>query len=310
VLLANEDLLGMLIFLVVFLGLCGLALLMSWWLNGDKRRALARLRGLSPGSERPSDRPGLALSALPKLGALLVPASSLQQERLRKRLIQAGYYGPQAPALFLAVRLLLALICPLLAAGLPWLLGVGPVRWLMFAAVTGLGAGLLVPGLWLDAQRRRRLKVLRQGLPDALDMLVLCVEGGVSLNAALQRVTAELRVAYPLLGAELDIAMREMQLGLSAGEAITKLGDRCDLEELRQLGAMLLQSERFGTSVVKALRIYGDTCRQERQQYAEELAQKAAVKILFPTLLCIFPAIFVVVLGPAAFQIAKMFAGK
>jgi tight adherence protein C len=106
----------------------------------------------------------------------------------------------------------------------------------------------------------------------------------------------------------MNIVQREIQLGLSAGEAFKKLGDRCDLDEMRNLASVLLQSERFGASVVKALRIHADSCRLERQQRAEEMAQKAAVKILFPTLLCIFPAIFIVVLGPAAYQIANMFS--
>src|SRR5439155_20687801 len=107
-------------------------------------------------------------------------------------------------------------------------------------------------------------------------------------------------------GGELDIIQREMQMGLSCGEAMKKFAGRCDLEEVRNLASVLLQSERFGAGVVKALRIHADTARQERQQRAEEVAQKAAVKILFPTLLCIFPAIFIVILGPAAYQIAGM----
>jgi tight adherence protein C len=140
-------------------------------------------------------------------------------------------------------------------------------------------------------------------LPDALDMLVLCVEGGVSLPQAVQRVTTELHEAHPLLGTEMDIVQREMLLGLSVGEALRKFGQRADLEDVRTLASVLLQNERYGASVARALRIHADTLRQQRQQRAEEQAQKAAVTILFPTLVCIFPAIFIVILGPAAFQI-------
>jgi tight adherence protein C len=137
-------------------------------------------------------------------------------------------------------------------------------------------------------------------------MLVLCVEGGVSMTSAMQRVASELQTAHPVLGAELNILLREMQMGLSAGAAMKKLAERCDLEEVHNLASVLLQSERFGAGVVKALRLHADMARQERQQKAEEMAQKAAVKIIFPTLLCIFPAIFIVILGPAAYQIAGM----
>src|SRR5262249_660115 len=107
----------------------------------------------------------------------------------------------------------------------------------------------------------------------------------------------------------MNIVQREMQLGLTAGEALKKFGERCNLEEVRSLSSVLLQSERFGASVVKALRVHADSFRLERQQRAEEMAQKAAVKILFPTLVCIFPAIFIVILGPAARQIAGIFSG-
>jgi tight adherence protein C len=139
-------------------------------------------------------------------------------------------------------------------------------------------------------------------------MLVLCLEGGISLTGAMQRVTAELQSAHPLLGAEMDLVQREMMLGVSVGDRLEKLGARTDLEEMRNLAAVIVQSERFGSSVVRALRIHADTLRQQRQQRAEELAQKAAVKILFPTLLCIFLAIFIVILGPAAFQILAIFS--
>jgi tight adherence protein C len=137
---------------------------------------------------------------------------------------------------------------------------------------------------------------------------VLCVEGGISLTAALQHVTLELHRAHPGLAGEMEVVQHEMLLGKTAGEAVQKFGERCDLEEVRTLASVLLQNERYGVSVARALRIHADGMRQQRRQRAEEQAQKAAVKILFPTLLCIFPAIFLVVLGPAAFRILAVFA--
>ena len=128
------------------------------------------------------------------------------------------------------------------------------------------------------------------------------------MTAAFQRVTGEVLLVHPLLGEEMSMMQREIQLGLSTGEALKKMGERCGLDDVRELASVLLQSERYGASVVKALRMHADSWRAERQQRIEELAQKAAVKILFPTLLCIFPAIFIVLLGPAAFQMATLFA--
>ena len=194
-----------------------------------------------------------------------------------------------------------------LSVGLVSLGSLSPMR-AVFAGVLGLGLGMIAPGLWLDYRKNKRQNSLRRALPDALDMLVLCVEGGVSLTGGMQRMTAELHSAHPLLASEMELVQREMLMGVSAGDGLQKLGVRTDLEELRNLASVIVQSERYGTSVVKALRIHADTLRQQRQQRAEEMAQKAAVKILFPTLLCIFPAIFIVILGPAAFQILAIFS--
>ncbi len=169
-------------------------------------------------------------------------------------------------------------------------------------------AGVLAPGLWLDKQKKKRQTDIRRALPDALDLLVVCVEAGLSLPAALVRVTKELRTAYPMLSMELIIVHREVQLGHSTGEALRRFADRFDLEELRSLSSVVRQAERFGASIVNALRVHAETLRHKRTEQARERAQKATVKILFPTLLCIFPAIFVVVVGPAAFGIIEMFS--
>jgi tight adherence protein C len=306
----TNDLLSMLVFLAVFLATSGLGSLFLFWRYGDNRRTLARLRDLGPAPSAGTKPPSLGdytLSALPRVGTLVAPSGGRQLARLKARLTQAGIYGPSAVHIFLGAQLLLVVLLP--AAGLvPYFLGLlGGQKALVVGVVAGV-VGLVTPSLWLDYQRGRRLNELRRALPDALDMLVLCVEAGVSLIAALQRVTSELQFVHPVLGREMTIVQREVQLGLSVGDALKKFGDRSDLEEVRNLAAVVLQSERYGTSSVKALRLHSDSCRQERQQRAEEKAQKAAVKVLFPTLLCIFPAIFIVILGPAAYQIATMFS--
>jgi tight adherence protein C len=138
--------------------------------------------------------------------------------------------------------------------------------------------------------------------------MVLSVEGGASLNAAVNWVTEEIQPVHPVLGAEMAIVQREIQLGLSTGEAFRGFADRCGITEARDLAAALLQSEKYGASIAKALRVYTDAAREERQLWAEEVAQKAAVKILFPMLLCIFPAMFIVLLGPAALQMTNLFS--
>ncbi len=306
-----NGLVSMAVFVSVFFATMGLASLLLARFEGDRRRARVRLRELAAPGERAPERSSvtdLALAALPKLGSLLLPGEGNLRLRLQRRLNVAGLYGPQAIPIFLGAQLLLALVLPAVTVLVPYLCDLLSGRVALGLGVVAMGVGVVLPGSWVDARRNRRRATFQRGLPDFLDMLVLCVEGGVSLPAALQRVTGEMQAAHPLLAGEMNIVEREMQLGLTAGEALRKLGERCGLEDVRNLASVLLQSERYGASIVKALRIHADTCRLERQQLAEEMAQKAGVKILFPTLLCIFPATFIVVLGPAAYQIANMFA--
>lgn len=296
--------------MLVFLSTSGFVLAFFVWRNREIWQTNARMRGLNltPRERPPSNGLGkMLLARLPDVGTPLLPTNEEQRSRLRQRLIEAGIYDRSALALILGVKMLLMAAPLLLSVALAATGVLSPTR-AMMAGILGIGLGMIAPGLWLDYRKNARQSSLRRALPDALDMLVLCVEGGVSLTGAMQRVTAELNSAHPLLGAEMDLVQREMMLGVSVGEGMQKLAARSDLEELRNLASVLVQSERYGTSVVKALRIHADTLRQQRQQRAEELAQKAAVKILFPTLLCIFPAIFIVILGPAAFQIMAIFA--
>jgi tight adherence protein C len=168
-------------------------------------------------------------------------------------------------------------------------------------------AGVLAPGFVLDYRKSRRQTMIRRALPDALDVIIVCLEAGLSLPAAIVRVAKELGTAHPMLAAEMTIVHREIQLGVSTGAALRNLADRFDLEELRSLSAVVQQAEKFGASLVSALRVHGDTLRRKRFQLAQERAQKATVKLLFPTVLCIFPAMFVVILGPAAFDIMALF---
>ena len=277
-------------------------------LNRGGRQARARLRQAGVSGRAGSPWSGLKqiiLCQLPVLGDVLAPMREKERNKFNDRLARAGVNHLQALRLVMGVKAALMLLGP--AAGL---LGAAlglPTMWAMVLGVFVCTLGMMAPSLWIDWRVSKRRTLLRRGLPDALDMLVMCLEGGLSLNSALQRVRGELLTVHPELTAELNIVEREMMMGLSPGEALRKMGERANLEELRSLASVLLQSERYGASIVKAIRVYADGLRVERQQRVEELAQKAAVKVLFPTLLCIFPAIFVVVLGPAAYQIRTIF---
>lgn len=273
------------------------------------RRARARLAGLS------GDTPGRSVGAI---GAAprpprRVPADQShpraseddEKKDLRDRIVQAGIYHKNAVSVLITIRV--ALFASMLGLGL--LASHAGLLQPLPAILTGALAGLaatLAPSFWLDHVRRQRQHQIRRALPDALDLMGVCLQGGLSLTGSLSRVSQELGTAYPMLALELAIVEREMQMGLTAGQALRQFARRFDLEELRSLSSVIGQAEKFGSSVTKALRTYAESLRIKRQQRAEELAQKAAVKVLFPTLLCIFPGIFIVVLGPAAIRIYQV----
>jgi tight adherence protein C len=286
-----------------------LVLLVALLVGGRRGRLEGRLRELSDkggGNADPEGLAQLAQVALPKMGQALMPADDEKRTRLQSRLLHAGLYRRQAMAVFLGVKLLL-IVAPVLVALAAVFAGLVPfAEGLLAGCALGI-VGLIGPSFWLDYRKADRQRQLRRALPDALDVIVICLEGGLSLSAAVRRVAGELRTAHPLLARELEIVQREVQLGRSTGEALRQLADRVDLEELRSLASVVTQSERFGASLVKSLRVHAEALRQKRLQYAEEMAQKAATKVLFPTILFILPAVFVIILAPAIIQIVTIF---
>jgi tight adherence protein C len=304
--MAPEGTLTLVVFLMVSSGI----LLAFTLVSGRRTRLDARLDDLSGRAvAAPVDQAAMtqiARSALPRMGSPLMPSDEGERTALKTRLIHAGLYSRQAMPLFLGVKMVL-IVTPALAGLAAGTVGLVPVS---HGALAGacLGVfGMIGPSFWLDKTKAARQMSFRRALPDALDVLVICLEGGLSLPGSLRRVSTELRAAHPALAAELAIVERQIQLGRTTGEALQQMGQRTDLEEVRNLASVVTQAERFGASLVKSLRVHAETLRQRRRQQAEEMAQKAAVKILFPTLVFIFPAVFVVILGPAAFQLLKFF---
>ncbi len=228
------------------------------------------------------------------------------KNQLAERLLQAGLYRRNAATFYYAGQGVLA--ASLLAVvGVFWSMEIlSPRNALMGTLVTAITT-VLFPSLYLDQRISRRQLEIRRGLPDALDILVISLEAGLSLPAALIRLSKELVIVHPLLAFELTIVQREIQLGNSTGRALRNFSTRFGIDELRNLAAVATQAERYGASIVQALRTHSESLRIKRLQQAQERAQKAAVKLLIPTVLFIFPAIFVVILGPAAFDIYANF---
>ncbi len=293
-----------------FVAVSSLVLLVGM-LSTGRRRLDARLRELAGQEVSVLDIDGATVvskvmhNTLPHFGKHLIPTDLTEQTHLKARLLSAGLYQQQVLPIFLGIKMLLMLL-PVTVGALVGVAHIAPTNYALLAGGCASIFGMIGPSFWLDRRVARRQMDLRRALPDALDLVVICLNGGLSFTAALRRVTAELQTAHPLLTDELEIVLREMHLGTPTAESFRSMAMRCDLSELRGLTAAIQNAERFGASLTKCLRTFSETLRQQRQQHAEEMAQKAGTKILFPTLLFIFPAIFLIILGPAAIQIAGM----
>jgi tight adherence protein C len=244
---------------------------------------------------------GISLQGIVQQFERLLPKSQAEMSVVLQRLVRAGYRGASAIKIFYGLKVLapLGLCAVVLATGL------GKSSYFIYIAALGLG--FLVPDFWLGRLITLRKGRIRRGLPDVLDLLVICIEAGLSLDQALIRSTQELAMAHPDVCDELSIVVLEQRAGRPRTEAWKNLAQRADVDTLRSLVSVLVQSEQFGTSVAKTLRTHADTLRSQRIQSIEELAAKTTVKLIFPLVLFIFPSLFLVVLGPAAIEMSESF---
>jgi tight adherence protein C len=233
------------------------------------------------------------IDTLKRLGNI-APRSAKEMGKLKQRLVVAGFRNPEALVVFFGIRIGVALAAFALFAT--------PVirqpNFLMALAVCMVG--YVVPGMVLARMAKRRQHRIRLGLPDALDLLVVSVEAGLGLDAAIQRVGNELAFAHPDLCSELRLINLEMRAGTARADALNNLAERTGVDDVQSLVAMLVQTDKFGTSVSQSLRVHSETVRTKRRQRAEEAAAKTGVKLVFPLVFCIFPSIWVVTIGPAA----------
>jgi tight adherence protein C len=279
-------------------------------LQASRRRsdALLRVRGADStiGAKVPLitlKDPDTTISArLGRLAERILPTTSGADET-SSALVQAGFESPEAPAIFALVRLVSALAVP--GALLFW----GPTDSTLMLVVTGgigIALGLGGPSAILSRLQNNRQDRIRKSIPDSLDLLLVCVEAGVSLDAAILRVGREMLLLHPELSTEFLTMNRRMNAGMRREEALHGLYDRTGVEELRALGSNMIQSEKWGTSIAKVLRVYSEALRRKRRQAAEKKAAVAATKMIFPLALFILPALFAVIGGPAALAIGPV----
>jgi tight adherence protein C len=228
--------------------------------------------------------------------------------KTRRRLVTAGFRDPRAVPMFYGMRVLVPVFALLLYVLLiaPSLEVTGGFRYLFFMVVA-TGFGYLMVNGFLSRRIRLRQKELQKALPDTLDMLVVCVEAGLGLNQAMARVSEEVEHISPVMSEEIQIMNLEIRAGTPREEALRHLGERTDVKDIKGLVSMLIQTDRFGTSIAQALRVHSDDLRVKRRQRAEEAAAKTTIKLVIPLAIFVFPAMFVVILGPAILVILEQF---
>jgi len=288
-----------------------------WLLYKPQSAATERLRRMVGSKEdgnvagvqsivMPDDRPAaeLAQRIAQPLNKLL-PPSATEVHKLQRQLMHAGFRSAEAPIIFRAIHLASMAGFPLIVAGV-CALTARPLNNALVYIILAFVVGFFLPRFFLNRTIKKRQRLIRWGLADALDLMVVSVEAGLGLNAAMMKVATELRDVHSDVAIEFELANLEIRVGRDRDEALRNLAERTGVDDLRSFVAMLIQTDKFGTSIAKGLRIFSDSLRTKRRQRAEQEAQKAAVKLLFPLACFLFPTLFIAILGPAALNLADV----
>ena len=289
--------------MIMLISVCGFMLLTGQE-GGDGfkyRHRLERLNDRAVGQQDSGDVGQVARDTLPKL-RINSAVEALPRMDLKQRIKAAGFYRPGAQQTFLAARSVLMVI-PCLLCMVAYTLRPQYLQLEVLGTIALTISAYLIPNMWLDRKAVARQRALRKGLPDAMDLCVICLEGGLGFTATVQRIAEVLGAVHPALALELKIVFKRIHMGMPVGEAFREFGKRSGVNEIKQLAAVIGESERLGGGLTSSLRGHAQALREQRAQRAEEQAHKAAVKILFPTVGFILPALFVVMMGPAVVRI-------
>lgn len=294
--------------LIVFVVVVGLALLALLLLSSASlRERLGMLATQAPPQQNETAWVERVAQVAQPLSRLSLPDEGWERSPLRTRFMNAGWRGASAPSLYFATKSALALLLPTLfalVAGTLWQLNL--TRGLFPLLLAGAALGYYLPNLLLARRVAYRCRDIFENFPDALDLLTVCVEAGLSLERALAKVAGEIHIKSAALAQELQLVLMEMRAGFSKEKALRNLALRSGVEDVDTLVAMLIQSERFGTSMGESLRVHSENLRAKRSVVAEEAAAKIALKLLFPLIFCIFPTLMLVLIGPAVIQVYHM----
>lgn len=312
-----DILIAVLVFVSVVLLLTGIAYYASF--VTERRKLISKIQNADEeelsvtiqDDEGESAVKKLFLSAISFLGAYLKPKKEDEISSIRKKFLKAGLRKHNAPLIFFGFKAFFAFVlvsCVFLLK--IFVIKAIPNHIFIFLSVLMALIGFYLPEFWLRIKTDRRREQILLGFPDALDLMVVCVEAGMGLDAAINRVGEEMQMNNKVLSDEFKLMSLELRAGKTRQDALRNLAMRTDLEDVSSLMTLLIQTDKFGTSVAQALRVYSDTMRTKRFQRAEEMAAKLPVKLLFPLILFIFPSLFVVILGPAAIRIYRVLLPK
>lgn len=266
-----------------------------------------RARALASRPEIKGEKPWSVGEILAALGGFLPTGES--NESLRSGLERAGIRAQRAELVFLGTKVFLAATLGIGWVAVNYALA-RPIGSVLLQGGIAALVGFYLPTIWLYMKGEARKTQIQTALPDTLDLLVVCMEAGLALNAALERVGQEVDIASPGLSDELLLANQEIQTGLARADALRRLARRTGVEDIYSLTAMLIQADKLGTSVAQSLRAHADSMRTKRRQRAEQTARKAGIKLAFPLVFMIFPALLIVILGPAAIQLMQAIAAQ
>ncbi|MDB4874259.1 MAG: type secretion system protein [Gemmatimonadetes bacterium] len=294
-----------------FVGIIGL-IVAGYALVVDQRRKAVLERAFGDASGESSSAllsppPSPMSERLRALVGRVAPAGWISDDAVRERMLRAGREDEEALVHYAATRMVLVVVMPVAAL---LIMGVHSLLGFLMTVLLGAAAGWITPAALLDGQIRRRQDRIRAAIPDTLDLMLVCVEAGISLESAMMRVSREMAGVHPDMSYELAVALRRMKAGMTRDDALRALYSRTGVEELRSVAANIVQSERWGTGIARVLRMTADTLRRRRRQLAEKRAQTVAVKMTLPLVLMILPSLFIALLGPTVISLIQTFGSQ
>ena len=301
------------IVIIIFIGILFIGAILFFFIKSfrERRELINKIKPERIGveSKKPKEA-GFFVKITSLVGHHTKPKQEKELFSMQKSLASLGYKSSQATVIFFGIKFMLLILLPIGFFFLRFLTPKGMLintAYLVVICIILAVVGFYLPSLWLRKRIKKRKEMLLDGLPDTLDLLVVCTEAGMGLDAAIDRAAEEMNLDNKVISEEFRLYNMELKIGKTRQNALKALALRADLEEVKNLATLLIQTDKFGTSVAGALRIHSDYMRVQRAQRAEEAASKLPIKLLIPLIFCIFPALFVVILGPIIIQLFQVF---